>query len=74
MGKRKGKGISLLTGSGGGGVRPSRGTCVRGRAGEQPSRPTREGNGAGTAPWARAHAPERGGGNSVRGEKGGPWR
>jgi hypothetical protein len=35
----------------------------RGRAAQSA---TEEGNGAGTAPWARGHAPERGGGNGVR--------
>jgi hypothetical protein len=58
MGKRKGKGISLLNGPGE----------------FRPSQPTEEGNSAGTTPWARAHAPERGGGNGVRAEKGGPRR
>jgi hypothetical protein len=61
MGKRKGKGISLLTGPGG--VQPSQG--ARGHAGRRPSRPTEEGNDTGTVLWARAHLPVRRGADDI---------
>jgi hypothetical protein len=65
MGKRKGKRISLLTGPGGD-FGPAK-VCARGHAGRRPSRPTKRGNGATTAPWARSHLPERRGADSVGG-------
>jgi hypothetical protein len=68
--KREKKRISRLNGSGGrggGGIRPS-------RARTRLASPSRSANGRNveSAPWARAHMPARGEGNSVRGENGGP--
>jgi hypothetical protein len=64
MEKEKRKGFSLLTRPGG--IRPSR---ARARArSDGPAGPPAV-DGVGTAPWARAHAPARRGGDGVRGGK-----
>jgi hypothetical protein len=73
MGKRKGKGISLLNGPGGISAQPK---CMRARPRGGAAQPThrrgeRHGDDTvGAGPCAR----ERRGGNDIRGEKGGPRR
>jgi hypothetical protein len=64
MEKGKKKRNSKLTRPGG--FWPSERRRARGRVGRRPTRPAKRGNGAGTAPWARAHVLEGGEADGVR--------